>query len=199
MPQDSLHLDEVDQTLEVLLGADGHLDHDGVGSEDVAHLLHGLEEVGTRAVHLVHVADTRHVILVSLTPDRLGLGLHAVGSRIGGDGAVEHTERTLHLSGEVDVSRSVNEIDLVLVLVPLPVAGGCSRGDGDTTLLLLSHPVHGGCTIVHLADLVGLTRVEEDTLRSSCLTSVDVSHDADVAGQMQILFCHLSFKTFSLP
>ena len=71
MPEDSLHLDEVNHTLEVLFGTDGHLEHNGVGAKDVNHLLNGLEEVSTRAVHLVHVTDTGHIILVSLTPNGL--------------------------------------------------------------------------------------------------------------------------------
>ena len=87
------------------------------------------------------------------------------------------------------------QIDLELLVVIAPVTCGGSRGDSDTTLLLLCHPVHGGCTIVHLTNLVSLTRIEQDTLRSGGLTGVDVSHDADIARQMQILFCH-RFLTF---
>ena len=92
MPQNGLHFDEVNQTLEVLLCTDGHLDNYGVGTEDVLHLLDSLEEVGTRTVHLVDVADTGHIILVGLTPHRLRLGLNAVSCRVGGYGTVEHTK-----------------------------------------------------------------------------------------------------------
>ena len=77
--------------------------------------------------------------------------------------------------------RSVNQVDLVFVTGIVPIRSGSGRGDRDTTLLLLLHPVHGGSTVVHLTDLVGQARVEEDTLRRSCLTGIDVSHDADVA------------------
>ena len=34
---------------------------------------------------------------------------------------------------------------------------------------------------MYLTDFVGETGVEKDALRSSCLTGVDVGHDADVA------------------
>ena len=184
MPEDSLHLDEVNDTLEVLLSTDRNLDDDRIGAQDVLHLLYSLEEVGTRAVHLVHITDTRHVVLVSLAPHGLRLRLNAVGSRVSGDGAVEHTERALHLSGKVHVSRSVDKVDLVCLPVPVPVTSSGGRGDGDTTLLLLHHPVHGGSAIVHLTNLVGLSCVEQDTLRCRCLTGVNVGHDADVTGQM---------------
>jgi len=35
--------------------------------------------------------------------------------------------------------------------------------------------------LVRFADFVSLARVEKDTLRSSGLTGVDVSHDTDIA------------------
>ena len=71
MPQDGFHLDEVHDTLEVLLSTDRNLDSNRIGTQDILHLLHGLKEVGTRTVHLVDITDTRHVVLVSLTPHSL--------------------------------------------------------------------------------------------------------------------------------
>ena len=92
MPQDSLHLDEVYDALEVLLCADRNLHGAGVCAEDILHLLHCLEEVSTRAVHLVHIADTGNVVFVSLAPYGLRLGLHAVSGRICSNGTIEHAE-----------------------------------------------------------------------------------------------------------
>ena len=80
MPQDSLHLDEVNNTLEVLLCTDRHLQNYGVCTQDVLHLLNSLEEVSTRAVHLVNITDTWHVVLVSLAPYGLRLWLYTIGS-----------------------------------------------------------------------------------------------------------------------
>ena len=71
MPQDGLHLDEVHDTLEVLLSTDRNLDSNRIGTQDILHLLYGLKEVGTRTVHLVDITDTWHVVLVSLTPHSL--------------------------------------------------------------------------------------------------------------------------------
>lgn len=44
----------------------------------------------------------------------------------------------------------------------------------------LFHPVHGGCPFVNFTNLVIFTRVEQDTLSCCGLSSIDVSHDADV-------------------
>ena len=79
----------------------------------------GEVEVGAELVHLVDEADARHVVLVGLAPDRLGLRLHAVLAVEHGDGAVEHAQGALDLDGEVDVAGGVDDVDLVV----LPEAG----------------------------------------------------------------------------
>jgi hypothetical protein len=44
---------------------------------------------------------------------------------------------------------------------------------------------------MNLTDLVVYTRVEEDTLSSSRLTGIDVSHDTDITSFFKgILSCH---------
>ena len=68
-------------------------------------------------------AHPRHVVLVGLTPHGLGLGLDTLFTVEDGDGTVENTERTLHLDGEVHVTRGVDDVDLVVV----PEAGASQR------------------------------------------------------------------------
>jgi len=92
VPQDSLHLDQIHDTLEVLLSTDRNLDHDRVSTQDVLHLLHSLEEVSAGAVHLVDIADTGNIVFVSLTPHCLALRLHTVSSGISSDGTIQHTQ-----------------------------------------------------------------------------------------------------------
>ena len=88
------------------------------------------------------------------------------------------------------MSRSVNEVKLILSAAEVPESGGSSRSDSDTTFLLLFHPVHGCAAFVHFTNLVRLTSVEKDTLRRGGLTGIDVRHDTDIARQMEILLCH---------
>ena len=76
--------------------------------------------------------------------------------------------------------RSINQVDLIFVTCVVPEGSRSGRSDGDTTLLLLNHPVHRSRSIVYLADLVGQTRVEQDTLRRSGLTRINVGHNTDV-------------------
>ena len=176
-PHDRLHRDEVDDALELVLGADGQLDDRGRRAEVLDDHVDAVVEVGAEAVHLVHEADARHLVLVGLAPDRLGLRLDARHGVEHGDGAVEHAQRALDLEREVDVAGRVDDVDAVAV----PLARRRRRRDRDAALLLLDHPVHRRRALVHLADLVRLAGVVEDALRRRRLAGVDVRHDADVA------------------
>ena len=77
----------------------------------------------------------------------------------------------------------VDDVDAVLVelsIHALPEARGRRRRDGDATFLLLFHPVHHGRAVVHLADLVRQSGVEQHTFGRRRLPRVDVGDDADV-------------------
>ena len=178
---DSVIIYKVYQTFELILGADRQNDRKGRSSEVLLDLCAHRQEVGARAVHLVDVTQTGHVVLVGLTPYGLRLRLHAAYGAERGDSAVQHAQRTLHLDREVDVSRGVDQVDLVLVAHVVPESGRCSRGDRDAALLLLNHPVHDGSAFVRFTDLVGFARVEKDSLRRGGFTGIDVSHDTDIA------------------
>ena len=195
VPDEGLHLDQVDQADERLVGlgatgTDGQVDDGRRGLQAILDHRDGAVEVGADAVHLVDEAHARHFVLVGLTPHGLGLRLDA-GDRVEHrDGAVEDAQRPLDLDGEVDVAGGVDDVDAVVV----PDAGRGCGGDRDATLLLLRHVVHGRGAVVDLADLVALAGVVEDALGRGGLARVDVGHDADVAGALEWEFAlsHLS-------
>ena len=159
------------------LGADRQLDADRTAADLGVDLLDAAEEVGADLVHLVDEHDARHVVLVGLAPDGLGLRLDALVAVEHADRAVEHAQRTLDLDGEVDVAGRVDDVEALVV----PEGGRRGGGDGDAALLLLLHPVHGRGAVVDFADLVGLAGVIEDALGRRRLAGVDVGHDAEVA------------------
>src|SRR5918997_1061561 len=177
-PGERPHLDQVDDADEVGLGTDRQLEHQRVGRQALDHHLDAAEEVGTGAVELVDEAHARDPVLLRLPPDLLGLRLHAGDAVVHGHRTVEHAQGPLHLDGEVDVPRGVDDVDVVVV----PGALGRGGRDGDAALLLLLHPVHRGRAVVDLTDLVVDTGVEEDALGRRGLAGVDVRHDPDVAG-----------------
>ena len=191
----SLHIDQVDDALKGVFLADGQLDRHAVGVQTVVQHLDAAEEVGAHGIHLVDVNHTGDLVLVRLAPDSLGLGLNAALRGQNGDRTVQNAQRALDLDGEVDVARGVDDVDtmtallvgdgIVLQLGVAPVAGGCSGGDGDTTLLLLHHPVHGSGAFVHLADLMGDAGVVQNALGGGGLAGIDVRHDADISGHLK--------------
>ena len=164
VPVEGLHLHQVDNATEVLLGSDGELDGARVGAQHVAQLAGHFQIVGARAVHLVDVGDAWHIVLVGLTPHCLALRLNASHGAESGDGTVEHPERALHLNSEVDVSWCVDQVDLEFLAVIVPESCRGCRCDGDAALLFLDHPVHGSGTIMHLTNLVGKTGVVQYAL-----------------------------------
>jgi hypothetical protein len=183
VPVDRLHLDEVDDTFEVVFGADRQLQRHGIAAQAGLDLLDAAQEVGAGAVHLVDERKPRHRVLVHLAPDRFGLGLHAGDGAEHGTGAVEHLEAALDFDGEVDVSRGVDDVEAVLgelVFHSLPERRGGSRGDRDAALLLLLHVIHDGGAVMHFADLVRNAGVEKDALGRRRLAGVDVRRDTDV-------------------
>jgi len=172
-----LHLEQVDDAAEVRLGADRQLDRNSVAAQALVHHVDNVVEVRAHDVHLVDVDHAGNIVVVSLSPDRLGLRLHAALGTKDRHAAVEHAQAALDFNGEVDVARGVDDVDAVA----LPEASGRSARDRDAALLLLRHPVHGGSAFMGLTELVVDARVEQNAFRRGRLTGVDVRHDANVS------------------
>ena len=174
-------LDEVHYTLETRLDANGDLYGHRMGPQALDYHLDAVPEGRARAVHLVYKTNARHVVAVSLAPDRLRLRLDARYAVEYHDAAVEHAQRALDLDREVYVARCIYDIDAVV----LPLGCGSGGGDGDATLALLLHPVHGSRTLMHFTDLVNTSGVVQNTLGSGGLPRVNVGNNAYVPGLFQ--------------
>ncbi len=183
VPVDRLHLEQVDDAFEMVLGADRQLHRHRVRTQARLELTDDLVEVRAGAVHLVDERNARHTILVGLTPDGLGLRLHAADSAQHEHRAVEHAQRTLDFDREVDVPWRIDDVEAVLrerQIHALPETRGRGGRDRDPALLFLLHPVHRRSTLVHFANLVIDSGVEKDAFRGRSLPCIDVSHDAEV-------------------
>jgi hypothetical protein len=170
VPVDGLHAHQVDDAGEVFFSADRQLNRYGIAAQAILDLPDDAQEVRPHAVHLVDEGQTRHAVLVGLTPDGFRLRLDTADGAEDGAGAVEHTQRALHLDGEIHVPRRIDDVDPVLRILlihALPEAGRRSGRNRDAALLLLLHPVHGGGAVVHLADLV-----REPRCRTGCARSL---------------------------
>ncbi|OQA41604.1 MAG: hypothetical protein BWY52_02509 [Chloroflexi bacterium ADurb.Bin325] len=176
--------DQIHHADEAILHADGQLDRQRVGAEPVADHADGAPEVCADPIHLVDEADARDAVAVGLPPDGLRLGLDA-GHRIEDHhAAIEHAQAALHLRGEIDVARRVDDVDLVAV----PLAGDGRGLDRDAALALLHHPVGDGRALIDVAHAVGLAGVVEDALGGGGLAGVDMRDDADVPQSLEARF-----------
>jgi hypothetical protein len=79
-------------------------------------------------------------VALHLPVDSVGLRLHSSDSANNENGTVEDTKSPLNLNGKVDVTRSVDDVDLIL----LPLAESGRRLDGDALFALQFHAVHLG-------------------------------------------------------
>src|SRR5271156_3187902 len=156
-------------------------------------------EIRADAVHLVDEGDAWNAILIGLAPDCFRLRLHSGHCVKNGYCSVEYAQRALYFNGKINVSRRIDNVDAVRFVEALPGSGRRSRRDRDAALALLLHPVHYRGAFVHFADLIGHTRIEQDALSGRRLSGVNVSHDPDVAGLIDLdLARHLKSK-FALP
>ena len=187
-----LHLEQIDDSLELILFSDGQLQDNGVLAQTGADLIYRVVEVSSQDIHLVDECHTGYVVGICLTPYVFRLGLYTALGAEHAYGSVQHTQGTLYLNGEVHMSGGIDDVDAVLqsarfrlaVFLQGPVAGGSGGGNGDTTLLLLLHPVHGRRAFVSISNLVVHTGVVQDTLGQSGLSGVNVSHNTDVSGSL---------------
>ena len=140
-----------------------------------------MKEVRAHDIHFVNVNHAGNFIFVCLTPYGFRLGFYAAFCAENGYGTVEHAERSFNLNSKVYVSGSIDDVDTMVV----PVSGGCSRSDGNTSLLFLNHPVHGGAAIVGFTDFIVNTGIVKDTFGCGSLSCVDVSHDTDITGHLK--------------
>ncbi len=182
VPDQGLHLHQVDHALEIVFRADGNLDRQGARAQALLDHVDAAHEVGAAAIHLVYVAETGNAVVVGEPPIRLGLRLHAGDTVEYHDGAVEHAQRAVHLDREINVPGSVDEVDFLVA----PEGGHRGALNGDAALLFLLQVIGGRrglqiLGIVNVDDGVLAPGVVEDPLGRRRLAGIDVSDDADVA------------------
>ena len=73
--------------------------------------VHDVVEVGAGNIHLIDVDHARNIVMVRLTPHRFRLGLDAALGAENGHAAVQHAQAALHLGGEVDMARRIDDVD----------------------------------------------------------------------------------------
>src|SRR6266516_3278701 len=99
VPNDTDHAHEVDYAFELALASNRKLDRHRLGAQALDDVTEALEEIRADLVHLVAEDDARDLVLVALSPDRLGLRLHALIAIEHAHRPVEHPQASFHLDG----------------------------------------------------------------------------------------------------
>ena len=117
------------------------------------------------------------MILVGLPPDGFRLRFYAADRAEQSYSAVQNPQRTLDFDCKIDMTRSINDIDSML----MPETRSCSARNCNTAFFFLFHPVHGCSAVMHFTDSMKFSRVKQNTLRRRRFSGIDMSHDADIS------------------
>ena len=106
---------EINDAFEFFLGTDGDLERVCILGEPLMDALHVRPKIRAHPVELIDETHAGHIIAVRVTPVRLALRLHARHAVKHHDGAIKHPQTSFHFHGKVNVARSVDEIQPVLI------------------------------------------------------------------------------------
>ena len=110
------------------------------------------------------------------------------------DNTIDDTEGALHFNREINVTGSVNEIDLVIV--PPKRNSGCS--DGNTTFHFFRHEIRSCVSFIDFSDTALHARVEEEAFGRRCLSGINVCDDSKVSSVADFLLFSETFWEFEV-
>ena len=190
------HCQKVDNSWESISFADWHLNWKWICFQSISDWIYATIKVSSISIHLVYIDDCRNFILCRLTPNSFCLWLNLVTSRKNQNRTIKNLQRTFNFNCEVNVSRSVDDVDLVT----FPETSCTSRSNCNTSFLFLSHPVHRSCTVVNFTDLVIFSGIEQNSFSCCCFTSINMGHNSDVSCHFKIcshiIFSLIKFVNF---
>ena len=181
-----LHLDEIDDALEVLFGSDGELDGDDVAAEGGGERLHDALEVGALAVHAGADDDAGQVEFFGKVPDLLGDDLDA-GDRIDDDErGIDGGQGQLGFMDEHVEAGSIDEVDLGFA----PLDGGERGGDGHLPGDFFLVVVGDGGAVIDPAEPGRAAGGEEQGRDKRGFAGVGVADDSHVADILTFVGLH---------
>mmetsp|Transcript_109648 Transcript_109648/g.236083 ORF Transcript_109648/g.236083 Transcript_109648/m.236083 type:complete len:535 (+) Transcript_109648:1073-2677(+) len=163
---------------------------ESVGVDDDVHVLNSVShvlvdlltselELEKGSVDLVHHEAGLHALSHGLTEH--GTSLH--GNTLNGvnddKGTISHTEGSSHFRGEINVTRRVDQVDQVGVVVDLDVTDSLLSHRGGFFTFVLDHLTSGHVVLEKHTDTGGL---DGNTTLLLILTSISVSGSTSVSG-----------------
>ena len=137
---EGLHVDQVDDAAQLLLGPDRDLGGDHVRAEGGLQRLERGEEVGALAVEHVDEDEPRQALPVGAPPEPLGADLDPADAVDDDDRGVGDPQRGDRVGDEARLARGVEQVDLA----PLVLEAGESDVYGHTAQVLVLGVVGDG-------------------------------------------------------
>ena len=163
--------------LEAFAAADGPVDRARRDAEHIFNVAHELVRIVRLAVHLVDEREDRNVAHDANLEELDRLALHTLAGVDDHHGGVRSHQRAVRILREILVTRRVQYVDAVIVVVELQNR----RGHTDASLLLDLHPVRhrvpGRLASLHRSRQVDRAAVQQELLRQSRLTGIGVRDD----------------------
>ncbi len=170
-------MEQVDDALQLVLGADRKLDRHATGGELLLERGQRAEEVGALAVEHVHEHDPREPGLLGATPDTRGVHLDAHHARDDDERALDDAQARDRVRLEARVAGRVDQVDLP----PLPLEVRERGRERHLPPLLVLVPVGDGATGLDGAEAVDLAGLEEHRLDERGLAGPAMADHGDVA------------------
>ena len=167
-----LHVHEVDQAAQLVLGADRDLGGDDVRAERLLERVERAEEVGPLAVEHVHVDQPRDAQLLRALPQPARGDLDAHHAVDDEDRGLAHAQRAERVGDEAGLAGRVDQVDLDVA----PLEGGQRRRDGHAAGLLVLVGVRDRRTVSHRAEPGRRAGLEQQGLVQRRLPAPSVAH-----------------------
>ena len=181
-----LHLDEIDDALEVLFGSDGELDGNDVAAKGGGERVHDALEVGALAVHAGADDDAGKVEFVGEVPDLLGDDLDA-GDRVHDDeSGIDGGDGQFGFMNEHVEAGSIDEVDLGFA----PLDGGERGGDGHLPGDFFLVVIGGGGAVIDPAKPGSAAGGEQQGRDKRGFAGVGVANDSHVADILTFVGLH---------
>ena len=185
LEKEGLHPNQIHHAREIRLEPDRQLHHDGVVTELLPQLLGDLGGIRPGTVEFVDECDPGNPITLHLAIDRHRLRLHSRYAAEDEYGAVENAKRPLDLDREIDVTRGIDDVDVIIA----PGTMGRRRGDRDPALTLQFHRIHRGSDLILAANFmnrVDPAGIEKHALGQGRLARIDMCADANISEVLDI-------------
>ena len=172
----SLHAEQIDDALEVVLAADGDLDGHDLRAEGLAQALDGEREVGALAVEHVAEEDAREAAFVGARPEPLGLDLDAEDAVDDHEGRLDDPQRGDGVGEEARVAGRVEEIEAESLALDVRKAGR----QAELPALLVVVVVGDGRAVDHVPQAIDHAGLVQQALEQRSLAGTAMADEGDV-------------------